>query len=79
MLKSIVNKIRQNSFFAMVLCCVLPLIVIFTLSFLGILRSWGLYALILICPLAHLWMMRGMFRSPEDARKPQILKEIEHE
>jgi len=78
MLKSIVNKIRQNSFFAMVLCCGLPLIVIFTLSFLGILRSWGLYALLLICPLAHLWMMREMFRPPEDTRKPQIYKGIEH-
>jgi len=78
MLKSIVEKIRQNSFFAMVLCCVLPLIVIFTLSFLGILRSWGLYALVLICPLAHLWMMRGMFRPSEDARKSRIFKGIEH-
>jgi len=78
MLKSIVKTIRQNSFFVMVLCCVLPLIVIFALSFLGVLRSWGLYALILICPLAHLWMMRGMFRPPEDARKRPIFKEIEH-
>jgi hypothetical protein len=71
MLKSIVNKIRQNPFLSMVLCCALPLMAIFTLSLLGILKSWGLYALVLICPLAHLWMMRGMFRPPENARKPQ--------
>lgn len=78
MLKSIVKKLRQNPSFLMVLCCALPLIAIFALSFLGILKSWGLYALVLICPLAHLWMMRGMFRPPEDARKPQRFREIEH-
>ena len=77
MLKLIVNKIRQNPFFFMVLCCVLPLIAILTLSFLGVLKSWGLYALVIICPLAHLWMMRGMFRASEDPRGSQRIKEIE--
>ena len=59
MLKSIVEKIRQNSFFAMVLCCVLPLIVIFTLSSFGFQQSWGYYALFLLCPLAHVLMFKN--------------------
>ena len=78
MLKSIFEKIKQSPFSAMALCCVLPLIAIFALSFLGILPSWGLYALILICPLAHLWMMRGMFWAPENTKVQQRVKEIEH-
>ncbi len=78
MLKSIFEKIKQNPFLAMVLCCALPLTAIFALSFLGILGSWGFYALILICPLAHLWMMRGMFRSSEDSEIESRIEEIEH-
>ncbi|UCD33066.1 MAG: DUF2933 domain-containing protein [Desulfobacterales bacterium] len=78
MLKAIYEKIRQNPLSAMGICCALPLIAFFVLSFFGVLGSWGFYALILICPLAHLWMMRGMFRPPEDAREPQMFKEIEH-
>ncbi len=81
MLKSIVEKIKENPFLAMGLCCALPLIVIFAFSSLGILGifgKWGVYALILLCPLAHLWMMRGMFRAPEDNKVQQKIEEIEH-
>lgn len=81
MLKSIVEKIKENPFLAMVLCCALPLIAIFafsTLELQGFLGKWGVYALILLCPLAHLWMMRGMFRAPEDSKVQQKIEEIEH-
>lgn len=81
MLKSILKKIRQNPFFAMVLCCALPFAAIFlfsSLGLIGVLGKYGVYALILLCPLAHIWMMRGMFRAPEDSRGPQRIKEIEH-
>jgi len=81
MLKSIVEKIKENPFLAMGLCCALPLIAIFafsSLGILGILGKWGVYALILLCPLAHLWMMRGMFRAPEDNKVQQKIEEIEH-
>jgi hypothetical protein len=77
MIKAIYEKIRKNPLSAMGLCCSLPLIAFFVLSFLGILGSWGFYALILICPLAHLWMMRGMFRSPEDSEVQPRFKEID--
>jgi hypothetical protein len=81
MLKSIVEKIKENPILAMGLCCALPLIAIFAFSSLGILGifgKWGVYALILLCPLAHLWMMRGMFRAPEDNKVQQKIEEIEH-
>jgi len=81
MLKSIIEKIKKNHFLAMVLCCALPFIAIFVFSSLGlseILGKYGIYALILLCPLAHIWMMRGMSRTPENPKGPQRIKEIEH-
>ncbi len=59
MLKSIFDKIRQNHLLAMVLCCAIPIAAILGLSYLGILGEWGYYALILLCPLGHIVMMRG--------------------
>jgi hypothetical protein len=46
--------------FWMLLCCAIPLGGIVLLSFLGILGTWGLYALILLCPLLHFVFMRRM-------------------
>jgi hypothetical protein len=42
----------------MILCCAIPLAGISILSLLGIVGSWGFYALILLCPLLHLLLMR---------------------
>ncbi len=44
----------------MALCCAIPLAGVVVLSFLGILGAWGVYALILLCPLLHLLLMRKM-------------------
>jgi len=52
-------KLRKNHSFAMILCCAVPLGLIFGLSISGNLGSWGYYALLLLCPLMHVFMMRG--------------------
>ena len=44
----------------MVLCCAIPVIGILLLSWMGVLGSWGYIALILLCPLGHIFMMRSM-------------------
>ena len=44
----------------MILCCAIPLVGIVILSLLGMVGSWGFYALILLCPLLHLFFMRRM-------------------
>lgn len=73
------QKIKQNHFLAMVLCCAIPLIGILALSYLGMLGSWGYYAMLLLCPLAHIFMMRGMHHSnSRDTETPERLKEIEY-
>jgi hypothetical protein len=46
--------------FWMLLCCAIPLGGIALLSFFGVLGLWGLYALILLCPLLHFVFMRRM-------------------
>jgi hypothetical protein len=46
--------------FWMFLCCAIPLGGIALLSFLGVLGAWGLYALILLCPLLHFVFMRRL-------------------
>lgn len=45
----------------MLLCCLVPLALVFAVSVLGIpLGSLGTFALVLMCPLMHILMMRGM-------------------
>ena len=70
------QKIKQNHFLAMVLCCAIPLIGILALSSLGVLGSWGYYALLLICPLGHLLMMRGMHSTSAETKVQERIEEI---
>jgi hypothetical protein len=46
--------------FWMALCCAIPLLGIALLSFFGVLGSWGLFALILLCPLLHFIFVRRL-------------------
>jgi hypothetical protein len=59
-MKTYLEKIKKNHAFAMILCCAIPIVGILALSSLGILGSWGYIALILICFLGHIFMMRSM-------------------
>ena len=79
MLKSIFAKIKKNHALMMILCCGIPIVGIMALSSLGVLGSWGYYALILICPLGHMFMMRGMHSHsvPADSKMQAEIKEIE--
>jgi hypothetical protein len=56
----------------MVLCCGIPLVAIVILSSFGVLGEWGLYALILLCPLLHFLFMRRMAsKNQGDAGSPK--------
>ncbi len=74
MIKLLLEKIKKNHALAMILCCGIPLVGILALSSLGILGSWGYYALLLICPLGHLLMMRGMHSNSEKTMVPQQIE-----
>ncbi|HBB16151.1 MAG TPA: hypothetical protein DCZ97_03805 [Syntrophus sp. (in: bacteria)] len=79
MITSIFQRIKGSHFLVMVLCCAIPLIGIWALSSLGVLRSWGYYALFLVCPLGHILMMRGMNHADHhDKKTHEAAKEIEY-
>jgi len=75
MIKLLIEKIKKNHALAMILCCGIPIVGIMALSFFGILGSWGYYALILICPIGHLLMMRGMHSNSGDK---MVTRQIEN-
>jgi hypothetical protein len=74
MIKFLLEKIKKNHALAMILCCGIPLVGILALSSLGILGSWGYYALLLICPVGHLLMMRGMHSNSEETMVPRQIE-----
>jgi hypothetical protein len=59
-MNAFLEKIKNNHALVMILCCAIPIVGILALSSLGILGSWVYIALILICPLGHIFMMRSM-------------------
>ncbi|MFC1535440.1 DUF2933 domain-containing protein [Thermodesulfobacteriota bacterium] len=59
MKKTIRRTIKNNHFLMMIICCAVPLGFISLLAFSGIFGSWGYYAIFLLCPLLHVFMMRG--------------------
>lgn len=67
----LIQLIKKNHALAMILCCAIPIVGILALSSLGVLGSWGYYALILICPLGHIFMMRGMHSKSKDKTSMQ--------
>ncbi len=74
MIKLLLEKIKKNHALAMILCCGIPIVGILALSSLGILGSWGYYALLLICPVGHLLMMRGMHSNTEETMIPRQIE-----
>lgn len=78
MIKSILTKIKQNHFLAMALCCAIPIVGILALSAFGILGSWAYVLLILICPLGHIFMMRGMHSDSKNAELISVPDETDN-
>jgi hypothetical protein len=77
MLKTMLGKIKNNHMLLMVLCCTAPILGFFILSFVGLKESWGYYALFLLCPIAHIFMMKGMKSYSHGQNNPQKPKQIE--
>ena len=75
MIRLLIDKVKQNHALAMIICCGIPMVGILALSSLGLLESWGYYALLLLCPLGHILMMRGMHSLSKDTMDA---RQIEH-
>ncbi len=46
----------------MVLCCLIPLVILGVLWAIGVSGSYLIFGVILLCPLLHIFMMRGMHK-----------------
>jgi hypothetical protein len=74
MIKLLLEKIKKNHALAMILCCGIPIVGILILSTSGLLGSWGYYALLVICPVGHLLMMRGMHSNSKETMVPRQIE-----
>lgn len=52
------DKLRKHHALLMIFCCAFPILVVLSFSYLGVIGSWGYYALFLLCPLSHIFMFR---------------------
>jgi hypothetical protein len=68
------DKIRKNPSLLMILCCALPILAVLSLSYWGVLGSWGYYALILLCPLGHILM----FKKSHAKQVKEVVKKSSH-
>ena len=69
MRKAMWRNIIKNHFMMMIICCAIPLAAISVLASSGTLGSWGYYALFLLCPLLHVFMMRVHSSSHEKSNE----------
>ena len=62
------QKLKQHHGLMMILCCAVPLIVLFTAVYaFGVSRSYLYWTVLLLCPLMHFFMMRDMHGGKESA------------
>lgn len=64
---SYLGKIRHNHGLMMLICCAVPLILLFAASyFFGLSSRYTYWAILLLCPLMHIFMMKDMHVSHKD-------------
>ncbi len=62
-MKNIFNKIRHNHWLMMIICCAIPLIILFiVISFFDLNDSYWIWGIILLCPIIHYFMMKDMHK-----------------
>jgi len=65
------KTLKHNHALLMLIACAVPLILLLFLSWTGILAGWGYFLLILLCPLMHIFMHKGIQsvnQNPDDPK-----------
>ena len=60
------NTMGGKHMLMMVLCCAIPLVAVAVLLYLGLGGKYLIYVVMLLCPLLHFVMMRGMHGTARD-------------
>lgn len=59
--KSWFEKIKHNHVLMMVLCCVVPLILVYAaVYYFGLSKSYLFWTVLILCPLMHFFMMKSI-------------------
>jgi fatty acid desaturase len=62
-------------FFIMVLCCLVPVAALLALSYFQVVSGQALWlAILVLCPVLHLVMMRSMMRGDHERHHPSAAK-----
>ncbi len=62
-MKKLFNKIKQNHWLMMIICCAIPLVLLVILIYFFDLKNKYLFWFILfLCPIIHYFMMRDMHK-----------------
>ncbi len=68
-IKSWTQRIKQNHFLMMVLCCIIPLaVLLIAVNYFGLSRSYLFWFVLLLCPVTHYFMMKVMHKQAEDTK-----------
>ena len=68
-LKEWINKIKNNHALMMVICCALPLVVLFVaVRYMNLTNSYLYWFILLLCPLSHYFMMKHMHKDHKNKK-----------
>lgn len=73
MFKRIWQRIKKNHSLLMVLCCLAPIVLIIGFLFLFKGSNYWVWLIILLCPLMHIWMMKG-HRGKDSNKHKRIIR-----
>ena len=65
--KASCNAMGGKHMLMMVLCCAIPLVAVAVLWYMGLGGKYLIYVVMLLCPLLHFVMMRGMHGGTENS------------
>ena len=60
-MKNIFNKIKENHWLIMIICCGVPLIIAGILFYFGF-KTYAILVIMLLCPILHYLMMEDMHK-----------------
>ncbi len=60
------QKVMTKHSLIMLLCCLVPLVILGVLWAAGVSGNYLIWGVLLLCPLLHIFMMRGMHRKDKD-------------
>ncbi len=68
-IKNLFEKIRQNHWLMMVICCGTPLILlVVAVYFFGLDNKYLFWFILLLCPILHYFMMKDMHKGHSDEK-----------